>query len=202
VKELYNMISPLPFSVWGIDTIGKITPKAMNEHEFILVAIDYFTKWVEATSFLVLKDKHVARFIKCNIICRYGVSHEIISDNGMHFEDEVQRILLEYGVKHHKSSPYRPQTNGAVESTNKNVKVILEKTIERYRDCADKLPFTLWGYRTSIWTCTGMTSYSLVYGMEAVLPAEMEAESLRIILDSYPRSGVGEIPIRVVSSYR
>jgi ribonuclease HI len=183
-KELYNMTSPWPFSVWGIDIIGKITPKASNGHEFILVAIDYFTKWVEAASFSVLKAKHVARFIESNIICRYGVPHEIISDNGMHFEDEVQRILQKYGVKHHKSSPYRPQTNGAVESANKNVKVILEKTTERYRDWADKLPFALWGYRTSIRTSTGMTPYSLVYGMEAVLPAEIEAESLRIILES------------------
>jgi hypothetical protein len=64
------------------------------------------------------------------------------------------------------------------------VKVILEKTTKRYQDWADKLPFTLWGYRISIWTSTGMTLYSLVYGMEAILPAEIEVESLRIILES------------------
>jgi transposase InsO family protein len=68
----------------------------------------------------------------------------------MHFQDEVQRILQKYGVKLHKSSSYRLQTNGAVESANKNVKVILEKTTERYRDWVDKLPFALWGYHTSI----------------------------------------------------
>ena len=161
----------------------KITPKALNGHD-ILVAIDYFTRWVEAASFSILKTKHVARFTENNIICSYGVPHEIISDNGMHFEDEVQRILQKYGVKHHKSSPYRSQTNGAIESANKNVKVILEKTTERYQDSVDKLPFALWGNRTSIWTSIGMTLYSLVYGMEAVLPAEIEAKSLRIILES------------------
>ena len=64
------------------------------------------------------------------------------------------------------------------------MKVILEKTTERYRDWADKLPFALWGYRTSIQTSIGMTPYSLVYGMEVALPAEIEAESLRIILES------------------
>ena len=131
-KELYNMISPWPFLVCGIDIIGKITPKASSGHEFILVAIDYFTKWVEAASLSVLKAKHVARFMESDIICHYRVLHEIILNNGMHFEDKVQRILEKYGVKYHKSSPYRPQTNGAVESANKNVKVILEKTIERY----------------------------------------------------------------------
>jgi hypothetical protein len=84
-KELYNMTSPWPFSIWGIDIIGRITAKASNRHEFILIAIDYFTKWVEAVSFSVLK----ARFIESNFICRYGIPHEIILDNGMHFEDEV-----------------------------------------------------------------------------------------------------------------
>ena len=64
------------------------------------------------------------------------------------------------------------------------MKVILEKTTERYQDWANKLPFTLWGYCTSIRTSTGMTPYSLVYGMEAVLLAELEAGSLRIILES------------------
>jgi hypothetical protein len=148
------------------------------------MAIDYFTKWVEAALFSVLKAKHVDRFIESNIICRYGVPHEIISDNGMHFEDTVQRFLQKYGVKYHKLSPYRPQTNGGVGSANKNVKVILEKTTERYRDWADKLPFALWGYCTSIRTSTGMTPYSLVYGMEVVLSAEIEVKSLRIILES------------------
>ena len=66
------------------------------------MAIDYFTKWVEVASFSVLKAKHVARFIESNIIYCYGFPHEIISDNGMHFEDEVQRILQKYGVKHHR----------------------------------------------------------------------------------------------------
>ena len=62
-SKLYSMTSPWPFSVWGIDVIGRIAPKALNGHEYILVVIDYFTKWVEATSYSVLKAKHVARFM-------------------------------------------------------------------------------------------------------------------------------------------
>ena len=65
--------------------IGRIAPKALNEHEYILVAIDYFTKWVEAASYSVLKAKHMARFIENNIIYRYEVPQEIILDNGSHF---------------------------------------------------------------------------------------------------------------------
>ena len=65
--------------------IGRIAPKASNRHEYILVAIDYFTKWVEAASYSILKAKHMARFIENNIIYRYKVPQEIILDNGSHF---------------------------------------------------------------------------------------------------------------------
>jgi len=80
--KLYNMTSPWPFSVWGIDVISTVTPKGLNGHKFILVAIDCFTKWVEAQSDSVLTTSHVAKFIENNIICRYRVPNEIISDNG------------------------------------------------------------------------------------------------------------------------
>ena len=69
--------------------VGRIAPKALNKHEYILVVIDYFTKCVEAASFFMLKAKHVARFLENNIICRFWVTQEIISNNGSHFEGEV-----------------------------------------------------------------------------------------------------------------
>jgi len=88
-SKLYSMTSPWPFSVWGINVIGRIAPKVSNGHKYILVAIDYFTKWMEEASYSVLKAKHVARFLENNIICQFVVSQEIISDNGSHFEGEV-----------------------------------------------------------------------------------------------------------------
>ena len=105
-NELYSMTSPWPFSFWGIDVIGRIAPKASNGHEYILMAIDYFTKWVEATSDSVLKAKHVAWFLENNIICQFGVPQEIISGNGSHFECEVWRVKKEYSIEHQKYSPY------------------------------------------------------------------------------------------------
>ena len=69
---LHSMTSPWPFSTWGINIIGKIHPTTSNGHEFILVAIDYFTKWIEAASHKVLNSKKVAQFILTNIIYRYG----------------------------------------------------------------------------------------------------------------------------------
>ena len=124
------MTSPWPFSTWGIDIIGEVVPKASNGNRYILVAIDYFTKWVEAVSYMKLGAKEVVKFIKRNIICRYGVPNEIISDHGSHFKAKVKELMEEYKVTHHLSSPYRPQTNGAVEAANKNIKAILKKTTD------------------------------------------------------------------------
>eukprot|EP00261_Vitis_vinifera_P034172 XP_019075415.1 PREDICTED: uncharacterized protein LOC109122606 [Vitis vinifera] len=115
-SELHALASPWPFSVWGIDIIGKISPKSSSGHEYILVAIDYFTKWVEAASYARLTAARVAKFIRSHIICRYGVPHELISDRGVHFKGEVDTLIQEYGIQHHRSSAYRPQTNGAVEA--------------------------------------------------------------------------------------
>jgi hypothetical protein len=76
-----NVISsPWPFPMWGIDIIGRIEPKASNGHRFILVAIDYFTKWVEAASYANVTKQVVVKFIKNNIICRYGVPNKITTD--------------------------------------------------------------------------------------------------------------------------
>ncbi|KAL6324357.1 hypothetical protein AAG906_012961 [Vitis piasezkii] len=163
---------------WGIDIIGKISPKSSSGHEFILVAIDYFTKWVEAASYARLTSSGVASFIRSHIICRYGVPHELISDRGVHFRAEVDTLVQRYSIRHHRSSAYRPQTNGAVEAANKNIKRILRRMVETSRDWSEKLPFALWAYRTSFRTSTGATPYSLVYGMEAVLPVEIEMGSL------------------------
>ncbi|RVW77707.1 Retrovirus-related Pol polyprotein from transposon 17.6 [Vitis vinifera] len=127
--------------------------------EFILVAIDYFTKWVKAASYARLTSSGVASFIRLHIICRYGVPHELISDRGVHFRAEVDTLVQRYGIRHHRSTAYRPQTNGA------------------------KLPFALWAYRTSFRTSTGATPYSLVYGMETMLPVEIEMGSLRVALE-------------------
>ena len=182
-SELHALTSPWPFSIWDIDIIGKISPKSSSGNEYILVAIDYFTKWVEAISYAGLTEARVAKFIRSHIIYQYGVPHELISNRGAHFRGEVDTLVQEYGIHHHRSSAYRPQTNGAVEAANKNIKRILRKMVETSKDWSENLPFTLWAYRTSFRTSTGATPYSLVYGMEAVLPVEIEMGSLRVALE-------------------
>ena len=78
---------------------------------------------------------------------------------------------------------YRPQTNEAVEAANKNIKNILRKMVETSRDWSKKLHFALWAYRTSFRTSARVNPFSLVYGMEVIMPIEIEVGSLRIGLE-------------------
>ena len=84
-------------------------------------------------------------------------------------------------IKHHNSVLYRPKMNGVVEAANKNVKKIIAKATETYKDWHKKLPFALHAYRTGVRTSIGTTPYSLVYGMEVVLPIEVEISSIRVL---------------------
>ena len=138
---------------------------------------------MEAASYAKLTAARVTKFIRSHIIYRYGVSHELIFDRGVHFRGEVDTLVQEYGIQHHQSFAYRPQTNGAVEAANKNIKRILRKMVETSRDWLEKLPFPLWAYRTSFRTSIGATPYSLVYGMEAVMLVEIEMGCLRVALE-------------------
>ena len=118
-----------------MDVIGPITPKASNDHRFIFVVINYFTKWVKATSYASVTKSVVARFIKKEIICRYGLLERIISDNGLNSNnDMVTKVCTRFKIKHHNSVPYRPKMNSAVEAANKNVKKIIAKATETYKD--------------------------------------------------------------------
>ncbi|XP_071939191.1 uncharacterized protein [Coffea arabica] len=96
----------------------------------------------------------------------------------------VDGLCEQFKIRHRNSAIYRPQMNGAVEAANKNLKKIIRKMTERHRDWHEKLPYALMAYRTSIRTSTGATPYSLMYGMEAVLPAEVEIPSLRILMEA------------------
>ena len=80
---LNSLSSSWHFAVWGIDILGEIRPNASNGHKYIVVAIDYFSRWIEAESFGTLKAKQMEKFIKKNLICRYGVPHHIVTDNNV-----------------------------------------------------------------------------------------------------------------------
>ncbi|PKI64396.1 hypothetical protein CRG98_015209 [Punica granatum] len=133
-NELRPMTALWPFSMWGMDVIGPINPKASNGHMFILVAIDYFTKWIEAITLASVTAKAVARFLRRDVIARYGVPTTIITDNAKNLNNKViDELCAQFKIRHRNSTPYRPQMNGAVEAANKNIKKIIEKMTESSR---------------------------------------------------------------------
>ena len=112
LQSLHSMVTPWPFHTWGLNLMGPVNPPS-REYIWILVAIDYFTKWVETVPLRKAIRGAVANFIKENIIVRFGVPHRIISGNGIPFvNSDVRKMLEFYQVKHHRPSPYYPQGNG------------------------------------------------------------------------------------------
>ncbi|XP_017984391.1 PREDICTED: uncharacterized protein LOC108663660 [Theobroma cacao] len=93
----------------------------------------------------------------------------------------VKEVCAKFKIKHHNSALYRLKMNGAIEATNKNIKRIIEKMTDVYKDWHEKLPIALHAYRTTVRTFTGATLFFLVYGMQAVLPIEVEIPSLRVL---------------------
>ncbi|RDX89182.1 Pol polyprotein, partial [Mucuna pruriens] len=122
-------------------------PKASNGHRFILVAIDYFTKWVEAASYANVTKSVVIKFIKRDIIC-YELLARIITNNGTNLNNKMMTELCEqFKIKHHNSTPYRPKMNEAVEAANKNLNKIIQKLVVTYKEWYDMLPYTLHLYQ-------------------------------------------------------
>ena len=90
---LSSLSSPWPFTTWRIYIIGEIRPNASNGHKYIVLVIDYFSRWIEAESFGTLKAKQIAKFIEKSLICRYGVPHHIVTDNGVQFQAKIAELL-------------------------------------------------------------------------------------------------------------
>ena len=116
------------FDVWGIDFMGPFPPSF--GYEYILVAVDYVSKWIEATATRTNDHIVVVKFVQRNILTRFGCPRVIISDGGAHFTNRhFNGLMKKYGITHRVAMPYHPQTSRQVEVSNREIKHILEKTV-------------------------------------------------------------------------
>ncbi|GJT10075.1 reverse transcriptase domain-containing protein [Tanacetum coccineum] len=144
-------------------------------NKYILVAVDYLSKWVEAKALPTNDVRVVVKFLK-SLFAQFGTLSAIISDRKTHFcNDKFAKVMSKYEVKHRLATAYHPQTSGQVEVSNRGLKRILERTVRENRaSWSDRLDDALWAFRTSYKTLIGCTSYKLVYGKSCHLPIKLE----------------------------
>ncbi|GAU26664.1 hypothetical protein TSUD_314410 [Trifolium subterraneum] len=178
--EIKSLSSPWPFAWWGMDILDPFT-RGNLQCKYLIVGVDYFTKWVEAEPLPEITSFRILRFFKRDILCRFGIPQTVVTDNGTQFTDRTFRgFLAKINTKHHFTSVEHPQTNGQAEAANR---VILRGLRRRLGDAkkqwVEELPHVLWAYRTTPHSTTGETPFRLAYGTEAVIPVEIGEPSRR-----------------------
>ncbi|GJS43615.1 reverse transcriptase domain-containing protein [Tanacetum coccineum] len=149
-QKLTPITSPWPFYKWGIDISGPF-PEAQGKVKFLIVAIDYFTKWINAKPVVTITDNQVKKFVWDNIVCRFGLPGEIISDNGKKFRDNPFKDWCE------------------------------KLNIRQRFASVEEVPHALWAHRTMVKTSNGDTPFSLTYDTESVIPVKIGMPSLRCV---------------------
>ena len=189
--ELHNVEIDEPFARIGIDIVGPLPPTEKG-NRYIVVAMDYFTKWPEARALQRATAKEVATFIYEDIICRHGCPKRILTDRGTHFNNRMVKELVEkFEFKHGFSTPYHPKTNGLVERFNKTLCESLAKLGEENWD--EHISPVLFAYRTKIQESTKMKPFYLVYGREARFPINNDdnkvslLERVKYLLGKFPK---------------
>jgi transposase InsO family protein len=165
-----------------LDFIGEIHPSSTNGHRFVVVATDYFTKWVEALLLRNMTHRDLISFMMNNIVYRFGVPQTLTTNQGAAFmSHQFKDFASSLGIKILNSSPYYAQANGQAEASNKTlIKLIKKKVEEKPRRWHEALCEALWAYRVLQHGAIKVTPFELVYGHEAVLPIEVSLQTTRV----------------------
>ncbi|GKD21314.1 reverse transcriptase domain-containing protein [Tanacetum coccineum] len=179
-QKLTPITSPWPFYKWGIDIAGPF-PEGPRKVKFLIVAMDYFTKWIEAKPVTTITGNQIKKLVWDNIVCRFGLPGEIISDNGKQFHDDpFKDWCKKLCINQHFTFVKHPQTNGLVERANRSLGEGIKAWLKaRSKNWMEELPYVLWAHRTMIKSSNGDTPFSLTYGTEEVIPAEIGMPTIR-----------------------
>jgi ribonuclease HI len=156
--EFSSVLSPWPFAQWGVDIVGPM-PTGKGNCRFLVVAVDYFTKWAEAEPLATITTEAIKIFLWKAIVCRFGISNALVTDNGTQFDCRpFQKWCSELKIRHFFSSVYHPQSNGQVEATIKTLVRILKKKLpKRKGGWVEYLPEVMWSYWTTTRSATSET---------------------------------------------
>ena len=154
---------------------------AIRQMKYLIVAIEYFTKWIEAELVTRITTRKVQHFVWKNIVCRFGVPRRLISDNGTQLASlQMSKLCAEVGIKQVFVPVEHPQTNGQVESANRILLRGLKRRLEKAKGAwAEEVPRIVWPYHTMPQSSTMETPFSLVYGSDAMIPVEIHESSPR-----------------------
>ena len=180
---LRPMMGARAFVKKGIDFVGPIDPLAMETHtQYIIIAIDYVTKWVEIKATQRNDSYTSAKYLFEYIFMRYSLPIKIVSDRGKHLLNEViENLQDKFMVLHKNFAPYHPQANDQAKSTNKILKMVLTKIVSESKIVWGlKLHLVMWAYQVAYKMAIGSTPFNMIYGLDAILPLEFLVPMLRI----------------------
>jgi hypothetical protein len=157
---LKPMVVSAPFQQWGLDFIGEIHPPSSGQHRWILTATDYFTKWIEAVPTRSTSHKVIISFLE-DIIAMFGYPSKIFTDNTSPFRSEpLIKFCEQFGISLIHSTPYYPQGNRLVESSNKSLIKLIKRLLEDNKRAWDsKLKFALWDDRVTTKKSLGLSPF-------------------------------------------
>jgi hypothetical protein len=163
-----------------MDILGPFT-QGSYQNKYLIMAVDYFTKWIEAEALAKITSFNILRFYKRNVLARFGIPQALVTDNGTQFTDQnFRNFVARLGTKHHFTPVEHPQTNGQAEAANR---VLLRGLRRRLGEAkirwVEELHSVLWAYRTTPHSTTGESPFRLTYGTEAVIPVEIREPSRR-----------------------
>ncbi|GKC75762.1 reverse transcriptase domain-containing protein [Tanacetum coccineum] len=179
-QPLTLITSPWPFYKWGIDIAGPFL-EGPGKIKFLIVAMDHFTKWIEAKAVATISGGQVKKFVWDNIVCCFGLPGEIVSDNGKQFSDNPFKDWCEkLNITQRFASVKHPQSNGLVERVNRSLgEGIKARLGEGNKNWIEEIPHVLWAHCTMIKSSNGDTPFFFTYGTEAIIPAEIGMPTYR-----------------------